>query len=130
MGKPKKEVKNVAWDRKKNAILREYRKMHKGKKGISLNPNHNQGNTNDNKTFFKRAMHEYERRKAIKEERKLMKEAKKKEREEALRKYTEKKRENFKKLSQKTKWGQPVMRGRMEILLEKIQKSVANDAVK
>lgn len=48
----------------------------------------------------------------------------KQEREEALKKYKEKKIQNYKKLSQKTQKGQPVMKGRMELLLEKIQKSV------
>ncbi|GBN50292.1 hypothetical protein AVEN_160191-1 [Araneus ventricosus] len=104
--------------------------MQKGGKGKPFNPSQSQGNSNESKTFFQRAMQEYERKKAIKEERKQIKEAKRKEKEEALRKYAEKKRENFRKLSQKTKWGQPVMRGRMEILLERIQKSVVDDTVK
>ena len=47
----------------------------------------------------------------------------KQEKEEALKKYREKKTEHFKKLSQKTKKGQPLMKGRLEILLEKIQKN-------
>lgn len=46
------------------------------------------------------------------------------EREEALRKYKEKKLRNFKLLSKKTKKGQPVMKGRIEMLLEKIQQSL------
>lgn len=46
------------------------------------------------------------------------------EREEALRKYKEKRLRNFKVLSIKTKKGQPVMRGRIEMLLEKIQQSL------
>ncbi|KAJ8676418.1 hypothetical protein QAD02_012205 [Eretmocerus hayati] len=48
----------------------------------------------------------------------------KKEKEEAIQKYKEKRMKTFKKLSQKTKKGQPVMRGRMELLLEKIQSSL------
>ncbi|XP_058788953.1 thyroid transcription factor 1-associated protein 26 homolog [Phymastichus coffea] len=47
----------------------------------------------------------------------------KKEKEEALKKYKEKKMKNFKVLSMKTKKGQPVMAGRMELLLEKIKNS-------
>lgn len=46
------------------------------------------------------------------------------EREEALRKYKEKKMRNFKMLSKKTKKGQPVMKSRIEMLLEKIQQSL------
>lgn len=48
---------------------------------------------------------------------------KKAEREEALRNYKEKKMRNFKVLSKKTRKGQPVMKGRIEMLLEKIQRS-------
>lgn len=46
------------------------------------------------------------------------------EREEALRKYKEKKIRAFKVLSKKTKKGQPVMKGRIEMLLEKIQQNL------
>lgn len=46
------------------------------------------------------------------------------EREEALKKYQEKKIHTFKVLSQKTKKGQPVMKGRLEMLLEKIQQNL------
>merc|ERR1711890_72514 len=47
---------------------------------------------------------------------------KNKERDEAMKKYKERKTEKFKKISAKTKRGQPVMAGRMELLLERIQK--------
>lgn len=40
-----------------------------------------------------------------------------------LQEYKKRKQERFKKLSKKTKKGQPVMTGRLELLLEKIQKS-------
>lgn len=43
------------------------------------------------------------------------------EREEALKKYREKKKNNFKVLSRKTRKGQPVMKGRLQLLAEKIQ---------
>lgn len=46
------------------------------------------------------------------------------EREEALRNYREKKMRNFKVLSKRTRKGQPIMKGRTEMLLEKIQRSV------
>lgn len=46
-----------------------------------------------------------------------------KEREEAIAKYKLKKADKFKKLSKKTKTGQPLMRDRMQMLLESIQKS-------
>ncbi|EFA07318.1 thyroid transcription factor 1-associated protein 26 [Tribolium castaneum] len=53
---------------------------------------------------------------------------KKAEKEEALRKYHKEKLEKFKKLNKKTKKGQPVMKGRIEYLLEKIQRSVSASA--
>lgn len=49
---------------------------------------------------------------------------KKEERNKALKKYKEKKIHAFKALSKKTKKGQPVMKGRIEMLLEKIQESL------
>nr|XP_049701938.1 thyroid transcription factor 1-associated protein 26 homolog [Helicoverpa armigera] len=45
------------------------------------------------------------------------------EKKQKLDEYKKKKNERFKKLSKKTKKGQPVMTGRLELLLEKIQKS-------
>jgi hypothetical protein len=47
----------------------------------------------------------------------------KEEKQQKLQEYKKKKQERFKKLSKKTKKGQPVMTGRLELLLEKIQKS-------
>ncbi|CAH0403146.1 unnamed protein product [Chilo suppressalis] len=62
--------------------------------------------------------------KKIKEE-KLQKqqeiEKAKEEKQKKLQEYKKKKQERFKKLSKKTKKGQPVMTGRLELLLEKIQ---------
>ncbi|XP_015928318.1 thyroid transcription factor 1-associated protein 26 isoform X1 [Parasteatoda tepidariorum] len=120
--------KQAVWGKKKNAIMRAYRKMLKDKK--PKNMSHNRENKQDEQqTFFQRAMSEYERRKAFREEKKKAIEAKRKEREEARKKYEQKKRLNMKKLSQRTKWGQPVMKGRMEILLEKIERTVGSDSI-
>jgi len=46
------------------------------------------------------------------------------ERKAALAKCKDKKKERFSKLSKKTQRGQPVMAGRIELLLDKIQKSM------
>ncbi|XP_011696439.1 PREDICTED: thyroid transcription factor 1-associated protein 26 homolog [Wasmannia auropunctata] len=73
--------------------------------------------------FFK-ARQEYKRKREEKKKRKEEAVRVRAEREEALRKYKEQKMRNFKILSKKTKKGQPVMRGRIELLLEKIQQSV------
>lgn len=45
------------------------------------------------------------------------------ERKDALKKYKETKAEKYKKLSKKTKKGQPVMKDRLEMLLQKIQEN-------
>ncbi|XP_016921801.1 thyroid transcription factor 1-associated protein 26 homolog isoform X1 [Apis cerana] len=47
------------------------------------------------------------------------------EREEALKNYKERRMQTYKKLSKKTKKGQPVMKDRLEMLLEKIQQQVS-----
>ncbi|KAJ8710222.1 hypothetical protein PYW07_009588 [Mythimna separata] len=47
----------------------------------------------------------------------------KEQKQQKLEEYKKKKNERFKKLSKKTKKGQPVMTGRLELLLEKIQSS-------
>jgi len=73
--------------------------------------------------FFK-AKQEYQRKQEEKKKRKEDAIRMKAEREEALRNYREKKMRNFKILSKKTKRGQLVMRGRIEMLLEKIQQSM------
>lgn len=50
-----------------------------------------------------------------------------KEREQAILQSKKTRLERIKKLTQKTKKGQPVMKGRIEILLQKIQKQVAKE---
>ncbi|KAF5296582.1 hypothetical protein FQR65_LT10235 [Abscondita terminalis] len=73
---------------------------------------------------FKKAHEEFQR---IKEENNKRKEeiAKEKaDRAEAKKRYKAQKLEKFKKLNKKTKKGQPIMKYRMEMLLEQIQKSM------
>lgn len=71
---------------------------------------------------YEKAKEELERRKKEKAEAKALKESQKAERDEALAKYKKEKIKKFIQLKKKTKKGQPVMAGRMELLLEKIQK--------
>ena len=75
---------------------------------------------------FQRAKQEFERIRQLKEDERLEKEAKRKERAAAVEKSKQIRAERMKKLTQKTKKGQPVMKGRIEILLEKIQKQVSD----
>jgi hypothetical protein len=75
-------------------------------------------------TSYQKAEEEYKR----KQEEKIakLKEAQKKreERTQAIARYQTSKAEVFKKLSKKTKKGQPVMKGRIEILLHKLQRDL------
>lgn len=76
---------------------------------------------------FRKAHQEFQRIKEEKEKKKEQLLKKKMEKEEALQKYKQKKVEKFKKLNKKTKKGQPIMKDRMEMLLEKIQNSIEQD---
>ncbi|KAK3586374.1 hypothetical protein CHS0354_022530 [Potamilus streckersoni] len=73
---------------------------------------------------FSKAHEEYERRKQIKLDKKEVALKKKRELAAALDKYKQRKKEKFKKLCKKTYKGQPVMKDRIEHLLEKIQRQV------
>lgn len=76
-------------------------------------------------TAYQRAQMTYEANEAEKRKRKEEEDRQAKERKTALKKYKKKKFERLHKLSKKTSKGQPVMRGRIEVLLEKIQSSMA-----
>ncbi|KYN03974.1 PREDICTED: thyroid transcription factor 1-associated protein 26 homolog [Cyphomyrmex costatus] len=117
------------WEEKrKEFVLREYYKELKKDQQNSIGTSSNLSNTSKNETnksrkgyaFFK-AKQQYRQKQ---EEKKNMLGNTIRiriEREEALKKYKEKKLQNFKVLSKKTKRGQPVMKGRIEMVLEKIQ---------
>lgn len=79
-------------------------------------------------TAYQRAKMEFEAKEADKKEKREEQERQAKERDAALKKYRKEKFRKFHKLTQKTKKGQPVMKGRIEVLLEKIQASVAEDS--
>lgn len=71
----------------------------------------------------------YEEYQRLKEEKKRKKEEiqqKREERDKALKEYKKEKTRKYKKLNKKTSKGQPVMKYRMQMLLEQIQKSVSN----
>lgn len=71
---------------------------------------------------FKRAQEEFQRMKTEKEIKRNEYIQKKADRAEAIKKLKKEKAEKYRKLSRKTKKGQPIMKERMEMLLEKIQK--------
>ncbi|XP_012255821.2 rRNA-processing protein FYV7 [Athalia rosae] len=125
-------------DRRKKAVLRRYYKDVKkeqkhaaqnselskkesesgeGKSSISEDPQF-KGNA------FYAAKQEYRKKKEEKMKKKEEIQRRKEEKIEALKKYKEAKALKYKKLSKKTKKGQPVMKDRLEMLLEKIQQTI------
>ncbi|CAB3229562.1 unnamed protein product [Arctia plantaginis] len=72
---------------------------------------------------FQQAKEQFNKVKQEKLEKQKEIERAKEEKKKKLEEYKKKKQEKFKKLSKKTKKGQPVMTGRLELLLEKIQRS-------
>ncbi|KAK2581097.1 hypothetical protein KPH14_007921 [Odynerus spinipes] len=120
-------------ERRKRAVLRDYykelQKDQSGKKKLSESKDDakTENETSGAKkkpSFFDITRKEYERKKEEKKRKKEEILRVKTEREEALRKYKEKKIKTYKKLSKKTKKGQPVMKDRIELLLEKIQQDI------
>ncbi|OAD56005.1 Thyroid transcription factor 1-associated protein 26 like protein [Eufriesea mexicana] len=120
-------------ERKKKAILRSfYKQIDKDqqrnlkKPSVFKDDNQNEHTTQPpKKSAFYKAKQEYLRKKDEKCKQKEETLRVKAEREEALKKYKEKKMQTYKKLSKKTKTGQPVMKDRLEMLLEKIQQQVS-----
>lgn len=79
-----------------------------------------------NKSSWKKTQLNYQAIQEAKQKKKEEMERVKAEREEAIKAYKEKKAAKFRKLSQKTNKGQPVMRAHIELLLEKIEKNYAS----
>merc|ERR1712141_35082 len=77
------------------------------------------------KKSFKQAREDFEKRKKAAEKKQKNEERKQKyqERQEAISAYKSKKADRYKILSKKTSKGQPLMAGRMEMLLEKIKET-------
>ena len=77
------------------------------------------------KKSFKQAREDFEKRKKTAEKKQKNEERKQKyqERQEAIQAYKSKKADRYKILSKKTSKGQPLMAGRMEMLLEKIKET-------
>lgn len=75
----------------------------------------------------KEALERYKQIQEDKKARRLEVLKKKEEIQQALEEYKQKKKYKNKKLGKKTKKGQPVMKERLELLLEKIQANINND---
>lgn len=116
------------WDEvRKKSLIKKYHKELK-KSGINVPVNTQPTNLNREEKKHSALQLAQEKYKKIQEEKQRRKEElqrQKEERQAALEAYKKQKAMKFKKLSQKTRKGQPVMKGRMELLLEKIQKNFA-----
>lgn len=123
-------------DKRRKAVLRSYHKQlkHDGIDQISeqtdqINDSRADSDLDRRKkgSTIKKAHLEFQR---IKEEKQKSKEEaikRKDERKKAIAVHKKKKIETFKRLNKKTKKGQPIMKDRIELLLEKIQHSVNQD---
>ncbi|XP_022174471.1 thyroid transcription factor 1-associated protein 26 [Myzus persicae] len=118
------------WDeRRKKAVIRDYYKeLNKTGNERPLNI-FNDEDTNLTKQQkrsnpHKEAQERYNQIQEEKKARRLEASKKKEEIRQALEEYKQKKKFKNKKLGKKTKKGQPVMKERLELLLEKIQASV------
>ncbi|XP_022252500.1 thyroid transcription factor 1-associated protein 26-like isoform X2 [Limulus polyphemus] len=118
-------------DPKKKKIIHEYKKLLRKEQHKQPTTNYQTSDCkNENshgsmkqsgRTTFHRALKEYEKKQS---EKKLQQQEQQRielERNKALQRYQQKKKDRFKKLSKKTGKGQPVMKERIMLLLEKIQ---------
>lgn len=143
-----KKYKLQQWeDQRKKTLLREYHRSLKGvnepkwnvakiyeeddleSEQIKADTVRNDNTVNDEEKPKQRKpfLKPHERFQKIKEEKQKKKEEmlqRQAEREKAIKQANKERYERNKKLSQKTKKGQPIMRYRMEMLLEKIEKSI------
>ncbi|XP_043269456.1 rRNA-processing protein FYV7 isoform X1 [Venturia canescens] len=124
-------------DRRKKAVLRNFYKDLRKEQGtipdtLKLLKKPEDGSVENRSSVKKKspffaAKEEFRKKKAEKQAKKELLLKSKEERAEALNKYKEKKKETYKKLSKKTKKGQPVMKDRLEMLLEKIKQSTSTE---
>ena len=123
-------------DKHKIAVKMRYKRMLK--KEQKKNPHNSQpedaakvskgvASNSKPKSGFSKARDEFTKKELSKEKKKEEFMRKQKEKAEAVKKYKEKKSVRLKVLNSKTKRGQPVMAGRMELLLAKIQEQCQND---
>ena len=89
--------------------------------------NKNISNVPKHKSAFSKARQQFNEKELNKKKKNEEFSRKQSEKEEAIKKYKEKKTARLKVLNSKTKRGQPVMAGRMELLLAKIQEQCQDD---
>ena len=122
-------------EKHKVAVKMRYKRMLKKeqKKNPDIKPentaesNKNISNVPKHKTAFSKARQQFNEKELNKKKKKEEFIKKQSEKEEAMKKYKEKKAARLKVLNSKTRRGQPVMAGRMELLLAKIQEQCQDD---
>lgn len=126
----KTKVQQFEERRRKAALHKYYKELKKSQVDVSHRKQESSVSGGDSKKLhresnpYEKAKQELERRKKEKELLIAERAKEKVEREDALQKYKKDKIRKYMKLKKKTKKGQPVMAGRMELLLEKIQKNI------
>ncbi|KAK6637538.1 hypothetical protein RUM44_007960 [Polyplax serrata] len=122
------KAKVLKWENiKRKQALRQYNKQLK-KSGINFKDNEDR-KVDRNTNFvgaLKRAQLQFDKIKQEKERKRQEKELDRQQREAALKAYKEKKAMRNEKLFQKMRNGRVSMKGRLELMLEKIQKEYGN----
>ena len=113
--------------RYKRMLKKEQKKNPDFKPENTANSNKNISNVPKHKTAFSKARQQFNEKELNKKKKKEEFIKKQSEKEEAMKKYKEKKAARLKVLNSKTRRGQPVMAGRMELLLAKIQEQCQDD---
>ena len=113
--------------RYKRMLKKEQKKNPDFKPENTAKPNNNISNVPKHKTAFSKARQQFNEKELNKKKKKEEFVRKQSEKEEAIKKYKEKKAAKLKVLNSKTRRGQPVMAGRMELLLAKIQEQCQDD---
>ena len=113
--------------RYKRMLKKEQKKNPDFKPENTAKPINNIYNVPKHKTAFSKARQQFNEKELKKEKKKEEFLRKQSEKEEAIKKYKEKKAARLKVLNSKTRRGQPVMAGRMELLLAKIQEQCQDD---
>ena len=113
--------------RYKRMLKKEQKKNPDFKPGNITKPDKAISNVPKHKSAFSKARQQFNEKELNKKKKKEEFIKKQSEKEEAIKKYKEKKTARLKVLNSKTKRGQPVMAGRMELLLAKIQEQCQDD---
>ncbi|KAK7869318.1 hypothetical protein R5R35_012881 [Gryllus longicercus] len=113
-------------ERRKKAALHKYRKVLRKEMKIadpsfSFNSGSWEDDRNKRKSRYQEALDEYERKKEEKEAQRKEALRLKAERQAAWERAQAERAERYKILNKKTRKGQPVMKGRIELMLQKIQ---------